>query len=323
MKPLIFLGAGGHSRVLLDIATLRGFKVLGFSVPDKSESEIMGYPVLGNDDNILSRDPSEALLVNGLGSIVSLERRFEVYDRFSRNGFHFATLIHPSAVVAEGCDLGEGVQVMAGAIIQPGSSVGENSIVNTRAAIDHDCIIGSHVHVCPGVTLSGGVKIGTCAHIGTGATIIQSLTVGEWSLVGAGSVVIRNVGNRQMVVGVPAKVVKTMRDWKKLLVSPSASIREVIDVINREAMQIALVVDESNHLLGSVTDGDIRRALLADSSLEVPISSVMNTRTITLKEKANRNIVLAFMRDNHVHQIPIVDNQKRVVGLELLENLLF
>lgn len=323
MKPLIILGAGGHSRVLLDIAALRGYSVLGFSVPHATETEIMGYPVLGTDEDIISRDPSKVLLVNGVGSIASLERRFEVYDRFCKQGFHFATLIHPSAVVAEDAILAEGVQLMAGTVIQPGSSIGENSIVNTKAAIDHDCTIGEHVHICPGVTLSGGVRIGKCSHIGTGAAIIQSLTIGEWSLVGAGSVVLKNVEARQMVVGAPAKVIKNMRDWKRILVSPSASIREVIDVINQEAMQIALVVDETNHLLGSVTDGDIRRALLADRQLGAPIEEVMNKDPVVLMEKANRNTIINVMHKSHVHQIPIVDGQNRVVGLELLQNLLF
>lgn len=323
MKPLVILGAGGHSKVLLDIAVLSNYKILGFSVPDKTETETMGYPTLGNDEDILNYDPDEVLLVNGLGSVASLERRFDVFERFHKKGFRFATLIHPSAIVAKGVQLAEGVQIMAAAAIQPGCSIGANSIINTNASVDHDCKIDSHVHICPGVTLSGDVKIGAGTHIGTGATVVQGITIGDWSLVGAGSVVLRGVSERQMVVGVPAKVIKNMRDWKKVLVKPLATIRSVIEIIDREAIKIALVVDENNHLLGSVTDGDIRRAIIANKPLEGPISSIMNPKPIVLKEKANRNMVLAVMRNSQIHQIPIVDSQSRVIGLELLENILF
>lgn len=323
MKPLVIIGAGGHARVLLDIALICDYEILGFTLPEKSEvRDCFGYPVIGTDDEVLKSSSKDFLLVNALGSIGSLERRYEVFRRFHQKGFCFATLIHPSATVAHGVNLGEGVQIMAGSVIQPGCSIGVDSIVNTGCLIDHDCRIGNHVHLAPGVTISGSVGVGDCTHVGTAASVIQGVNIGEWSLVGAGSLVLRDINDRQMVVGVPAKVTKNMRDWKKILVSPEENIRTVIEVIDRESIQIALVVDENRHLLGTVTDGDIRRAILGESSLKDKIFTIMNSKPITLSEKNPKNKVLQIMREKSVHQLPVLDSQGRVIGLELLENLL-
>ena len=64
-------------------------------------------------------------------------------------------------------------------------------------------------------------------------------------------------------------------NWKNILVSPAATIQEVLKIINGEALQLALVVDTENRLLGTVTDGDIRRALISELPLTHPISEIM------------------------------------------------
>lgn len=320
-KPLVFLGAGGHARVLLEIARVTGRRVHGWVVPDISAGvEVSGYPVLGNDETLVDKLADEFDLVNAVGSTSSLIRRREVFEKFSKRGFGFPHLIHPSAVIAAGVRMEEGIQIMAGVVLQPGVHIGRNTIVNTRSSIDHDGEIGDHVHIAPGVTISGGVTIQEGVHVGAGATIIQGLTIGSWSLVGAGSLVIRSVGERQMVTGAPARVAKTLRDWKRVLVSPEASIRMVIETIDREAFRIALVVDEKSVLLGTVTDGDIRRAVLANVPLSKKIASIMNKDPVVANEKESREKVISLMKERNLYQIPILDRQGRVIGLELLEN---
>ncbi|KAF1082727.1 MAG: hypothetical protein GQF41_0494 [Candidatus Rifleibacterium amylolyticum] len=323
MKPVIILGTGGHAKVVLELALLSGLQIKGFSVPELGINKASGeFPVIGTDEDVLQLDPTSCYLVNGLGSVSSLERRYDVYNKFSERGFSFLTLTHPSAIVSNNARLGEGVQIMAGAVVQTGTTVGCNTIINTKASVDHDCSIGAHVHIAPGVTISGGVKIEKCVHIGTSAVIIQGLTIGEGALVGAGSLILRNVKPRQKVFGVPARVVKNMRDWRKILVKPECTVREVIEIIDRESLQIALVVDERLYLFGTVTDGDVRRALLANIDLNEPVSKIMNSKPIVLKEKARQDHILRVMRENSIHQIPILDSQGRVVDLELLENSL-
>jgi len=208
--PLIILGAGGHAKVLIDALLASSAVIAGIVDPDPAlvGTKVLGIPVLGGDDIVNEYPSSEIRLVNGLGSVGHPLRRKQLFDQFKQMGYTFATVVHPSAVIARDVVLGEGVQVMAGAIIQPGCRIGSNVIINTKASIDHDSIIGDHAHIAPGVTLSGTVMVGSTSHIGTGATIIQGISIGTVCLVAAGAVVISDVPDGRTVVGVPAKVVQ-------------------------------------------------------------------------------------------------------------------
>jgi UDP-perosamine 4-acetyltransferase len=205
--PVIVIGAGGHAKVAIEALKLRRRPVLGIVDADPSQTgrTILGVPVIGDDGKVFGRDPAMVLLVNGIGSVGSAERRRAVYRRFRDAGFRFGTVVHPSAVIASDAVLEEGAQVMAGAVIQPGCRIGENAIVNTRASVDHDCDVGDHAHLAPGAVLSGSVQVGEGAHVGTGASVIQGIRIGRNSVVGAGAVVVRDVPDDSVVYGVPAK----------------------------------------------------------------------------------------------------------------------
>ena len=205
--PVIVIGAGGHAKVLIDALLQSAVRIIGLTdaQPGLFGTTILGVSVIGNDNVVLQHSPQSVRLVNGLGSTKSISARQVLYDRFKSAGYHFASVIHPSAAVSSHANLAEGVQVMAGAVIQAGTRIGENSIVNTRASVDHDCIIGAHVHIAPGATLSGSVELGDAVHVGTGATIIQGVRVGRGSTVAAGAAVISDVPDESKVAGVPAK----------------------------------------------------------------------------------------------------------------------
>ncbi|WP_078555816.1 acetyltransferase [Bacillus alkalicellulosilyticus] len=208
-RPVIVVGGGGHAKVLIDILKLEGRDIIGVTENDTSKTNVLDIPIIGDDDLILTFPKDKIELINGIGSVKTVKVRRDIYTRFTKLGYRFATLIHPSAIIANGVSLDLGVQVMAGAIIQPGCRVGENTIINTRSSIDHDCIIGSHVHIAPGVTLSGGVIVEDNVHVGTSATVIQGISIDVGSCIGAGSVVLKDVKRNSKVMGVPAKEVKS------------------------------------------------------------------------------------------------------------------
>ncbi len=202
LLPVLIIGAGGHAVVVHDCLRLASRSVAGVLDPSATiGTEIFpGAVCIGNDDNVLTEYPARLfLLANGVGSIGNTSRRRSIYERLSGLGFEFVSFAHPSAVIANGADLADGTQVMAGAIIQPRARIGSNSIINTGARVDHDCVIGKHVHVAPGATLSGGVTIGDGSHIGTGAVLIQGVQVGESSIVGAGVIVLRDVPPKTII----------------------------------------------------------------------------------------------------------------------------
>jgi dTDP-glucose pyrophosphorylase len=113
-----------------------------------------------------------------------------------------------------------------------------------------------------------------------------------------------------------------MKDWKKTLILESTPIRKAIKVIDEGALQIAIVVDEGERLMGTITDGDVRRGILKGVGLDEPASLIMNPTPTVAKVQQSRDEILELLRQKSLHQIPVLDQGGRVVGLEVIENLL-
>jgi dTDP-glucose pyrophosphorylase len=109
--------------------------------------------------------------------------------------------------------------------------------------------------------------------------------------------------------------------WKKALLQPSALIKDAIEVLSEAALRIVLITDENLKLLGTVTDGDIRRALLKDLTLNSPISEVINKKPIVVTQSFSRAEVLRIMSANKVFQVPVVNEDLRLIDLHLWDNL--
>jgi UDP-perosamine 4-acetyltransferase len=187
--PVVILGAGGHARVVIDVLLLRGVRVA--CLADRNAalagSAVRGVRVVAEDGFTAQHGPKAVRLANGVASTQTTAARRDLYLRYKQQGYAFATLVHPSAVVAGDVVLGDGVQVMAGAVVQPGVALGENALVNTRASVDHDCRIAEHAHIAPGAVLCGAVRVGAGAHVGAGALVIQNVSIGAGALIAAGS----------------------------------------------------------------------------------------------------------------------------------------
>ncbi|ABU69678.1 MULTISPECIES: nucleotidyltransferase family protein [Vibrio] len=110
-------------------------------------------------------------------------------------------------------------------------------------------------------------------------------------------------------------------EWKNVLLTPTATILEALEIINREALRVALVVDEHQHLLGVVTDGDIRRGLLSNLPLTDPIAMVMNTNPTTASVGTEREELIDLMESKGILSVPLLKNAQ-VVGLETLQGAL-
>jgi dTDP-glucose pyrophosphorylase len=113
-----------------------------------------------------------------------------------------------------------------------------------------------------------------------------------------------------------------MKDWKELLVSPSTSIIETMQNIDQTAAQIALVVDDDFRLLGTVTDGDIRRGILRGISLDDQVSKVMNKNPITMKKGASKQEIKMMFQEKKLRQLPILNKNNQVVDVIFSDVLL-
>jgi dTDP-glucose pyrophosphorylase len=113
-----------------------------------------------------------------------------------------------------------------------------------------------------------------------------------------------------------------MEDWQDISVLEKQSIREALEVIDAGGVQIALITDTNDRLKGVVTDGDIRRAILEGVDLDAPVQFVMNDTPVTVHPQEDRESLIDRMQARRIHQIPLVDNDGRVVGIEVLDDLL-
>lgn len=108
--------------------------------------------------------------------------------------------------------------------------------------------------------------------------------------------------------------------WQQVIISPETTLRSTIEVIDRGALQIALVVNDDK-LVGVVTDGDIRRALIRGLSLEIPVGEIMNKRPKVASQHDSKTQLIALMEGHHLYQLPVVDAEGRVIRLESLQAL--
>ena len=113
-----------------------------------------------------------------------------------------------------------------------------------------------------------------------------------------------------------------MIDLADSCIGPDAPINRAIELIESNETKIALVVDEELHLLGTVTDGDIRRGLMRGLQLDRPVREIMNPHPVTASAGEDREDLLPLMRARGYHQLPLVDDSGRLVGIETLTELL-
>lgn len=104
-------------------------------------------------------------------------------------------------------------------------------------------------------------------------------------------------------------------------VRPDEPLRRAMEVIDRGGAEIALVMDEDRQLLGTVTDGDIRRAVLAGHSLDEPVRRFMNPHPTVAPASASRNFMVTLMRLRLIRQLPLLDESGRVESIALLREL--
>jgi len=196
---IIIIGAGGHSKVIIDIIReLGNYNIVGI-YDDNKTGYFSGIKIIGKIAEIDNK--KNEYFIIGIGNDKIRKKIAEEYQ------LKWATLIHPKTIIAKMATIKEGTVVCAGAIIQTEVEVGKHCIINTNCSIDHESTIGDYCSICPSSTICGQVKVGESSFIGANSTIIQTIEVGKECIIGAGSVVIRNISNNSKVVGNPARII--------------------------------------------------------------------------------------------------------------------
>lgn len=110
-----------------------------------------------------------------------------------------------------------------------------------------------------------------------------------------------------------------MKAWKNLVLKIDATINQAIEILDKHEAHIVLVVDSSNKLIGTITDGDVRRGILKGLTLSESVSDIMNTNPITGDESALDESIQTIMKQKYIRQLPIVDSQGRLCDIKILD----
>jgi len=113
-----------------------------------------------------------------------------------------------------------------------------------------------------------------------------------------------------------------MKNYKDILLKPTSTIKEALSIIDSGAMQIALVIDENEKLVGTLTDGDIRRGLLNNLSLDENIETIIFKKPTVCSIEDTKEKIIEVALSKKLHQIPIVDNDGTLVGIKEVAKLL-
>jgi len=114
-----------------------------------------------------------------------------------------------------------------------------------------------------------------------------------------------------------------LKDWQEITLKTSDSLEKAINVLHHGGLRVALVVDKKNTLLGTITDGDIRRALLKHQAMDSSVEVIMNNNPIVAQSSDSMEVVMLKMKSRDLLHIPIIDKNSKLIGLETLQHLTY
>lgn len=203
MKNLIIIGCGSHAAELVDYIEFinkssdkEAYHILGLIDMSQEFYKHYGYKYnyLGDLENH-TIDPN-AFYVIGIGNLTI---RTKVLTEFKLKKAKFTGLIHPTALISNSAEIGEGTVVSHNTSIGPKAKIGKFNIINSRCTIGHDSEIGENNFLSPQVVLGGAVKIGDNNLLGTNSCVIPDIEIGNNNKIMAGMVITNKVGNDETV----------------------------------------------------------------------------------------------------------------------------
>lgn len=195
MTPILLIGGGGHCHSCIDVIEAEGLhRVVGIVQPSREQSSsVMGYPVVGSDDDLaaLLVQTEKALIT--VGQIRSPETRMRLFEQIKALGAQLPVIRSPYSIQSKYACVGEGTALMHGCVVNANAKIGVNCILNSQSLIEHDVVIADHCHISTGARVNGGVQIDEGSFIGSGAILKEGVRIGAAAIIGAGEVVLSNV----------------------------------------------------------------------------------------------------------------------------------
>lgn len=210
MKSVI-IGAGTYGEVYLAFLRQAGVDIVGFidDNPDIQGTIIKDVPVLGTT-SILSELKEKYSVEAVYCPIGNTRKRISFLETARSMGYKTPNFIHTHVVIAPEVTIAEeGVYILQATQIMPYVKIDRDVMIAGGSNIVHHSHIKKGVFISNGVNLGASVIVEECAFIGMGATIMTGVNrIGEDCLIGAGAVVVKDVADRAVMAGVPAKCLK-------------------------------------------------------------------------------------------------------------------
>lgn len=186
------IGYGGHAR---EVMSQMDEKLICF-VHDKYVDE--------NTKPLSEFDPEKYEV---MVAIADPKIRFDIVSVLPNNTKYF-TWVHPTALIMDDVEIGEGSFIGAYSILTTNIKIGKHALLNRSNHIGHDCKIGSYFSMMPGSIVSGNVRIYDCVYMGTNSCVKEKISIHSLSTIGMGGVVTSNINEIGTYVGVPVKKIK-------------------------------------------------------------------------------------------------------------------
>ena len=194
MKKLILVGAGGHSKSVIDVVENENkWEICGIIGKEcEVGKKVMGYPVLANDQFLEELRKKYLYAFIAIGQIKSSNLRKLIAKKLELFCYKSPNIISSFAFRSKRCFMGDGNFIGHGAVLNSAVTIKDYCIVNSKALLEHDVIVNSFCHISTGVLLNGGVEIGEGSFIGSGTIIREGIKIPPYSIISAGSKIMRS-----------------------------------------------------------------------------------------------------------------------------------
>jgi sugar O-acyltransferase (sialic acid O-acetyltransferase NeuD family) len=171
-EKILLIGGGGHCKSVVDVIELENkYEIAG--IVDKEEligKEVLGYKVIGSDDNLGSLRDKFSNAIITIGHVKSNQARIKLFNHLKELNFNMPRITSPLAYVSKHAQIGVGTIVMHHALINSNVKVGNNCIINTKALIEHDSIVEDNCHISTAAVVNGGVIVKENTFFGSNST---------------------------------------------------------------------------------------------------------------------------------------------------------
>lgn len=217
MQKIIIIGGKGSGTVIAEAikdANLRGnteLTVEGFLNDKASQGTILdGTPVLGlhTRENILKYYQEGYKFIFSLHRIGGEEKMINLFKELGLESEMLVSFVHPTAYVAPNVKIENGVVIMPYVMISSAAHISLNTLIMTGATIGHNTITGQFSHIASQAVVGAYINMGRGSNVGLNATVLEYKTIGEFSVIGMGSVLTKDVPDREIWVGNPARFLR-------------------------------------------------------------------------------------------------------------------